>query len=114
MFVDANAEPLLPGWRGTTRIYYATDDFVAGAELLGFSRRYAERVQASNLAAADHVLAVSETLVEELGIVDATIPEPRGGAHRDPDTMAQRVREHIAQQFDRLVILDLPGKYCAS
>jgi V-type H+-transporting ATPase subunit a len=29
----------------------------------------------------------------------------RGGAHRDPDTMAQRVREHIAQQFDRLVAM---------
>ena len=65
--VLSSPEPLLPGWRGTTRIYYATDDFIAGAGLLGFSRRYAERVQAANLAAADHVLAVSQTLVEELG-----------------------------------------------
>lgn len=71
--VLSSPEPLLPGWRGTTRIYYATDDFVAGAELLGFSRRYAERVQAANLAAADRVLAVSETLVETLAAAGARV-----------------------------------------
>ncbi|HST67193.1 MAG TPA: glycosyltransferase [Mycobacteriales bacterium] len=64
--VLSSPEPLLPGWSGVTRIYYATDDFVAGAPLLGFTRAYAEKVQAANLAAADHVLAVSETLVETL------------------------------------------------
>lgn len=64
--VLSSPEPLLPGWSGLTRIYYATDDFVAGASLLGFSTAYAERVQAANLAAADRVLAVSETLVETL------------------------------------------------
>jgi glycosyltransferase involved in cell wall biosynthesis len=64
--VLSSPEPLLPGWNGVTRIYYATDDFVAGASLLGFTRAYAERVQAANLAAADQVLAVSETLVETL------------------------------------------------
>ncbi len=54
---------------------------------------------------AAEAMGVTSTVLEELGIVDATIPEPRGGAHRDPDAMAQRVREHIAQQFDRLVAM---------
>jgi acetyl-CoA carboxylase carboxyl transferase subunit alpha len=54
---------------------------------------------------AAEAMGVTSTVLEELGIVDATIPEPRGGAHRDPDAMAQRVREHIAQQFDRLVTM---------
>jgi acetyl-CoA carboxylase carboxyl transferase subunit alpha len=34
--------------------------------------------------------------------VDATIPEPLGGAHRDPDAVANRVREHVGAQLDRL------------
>ncbi len=54
---------------------------------------------------AAEAMGVTSTVLEELGIVDATIPEPRGGAHRDPDAMAQRVREHIALQFDRLVAM---------
>jgi teichuronic acid biosynthesis glycosyltransferase TuaH len=64
--VVTSPEPILPGWRGTTRVYYATDDFVAGADLLGFTPDYARRSLAANLAAADRVLAVSETLAETL------------------------------------------------
>jgi len=41
-------------------------------------------------------------VLEELGIVDATIPEPLGGAHRDVDLMAERVREHVAGELRRL------------
>ena len=33
-------------------------------------------------------MGVTSTKLEELGIVDATIPEPLGGAHRDPVEMA--------------------------
>ena len=42
-----------------------------------------------------------------MGIVDATIPEPLGGAHRDVDLMAERVREHIVGQLERLEQLPL-------
>ena len=47
-------------------------------------------------------MGVTSTKLEELGIVDATIPEPLGGAHRDPVEMAARLREHLLQQVDRL------------
>ena len=34
--------------------------------------------------------------------VDATIPEPLGGAHRDVDLMAERIKEHVIAQLDSL------------
>jgi acetyl-CoA carboxylase carboxyl transferase subunit alpha len=47
-------------------------------------------------------MGVTSSTLEELGIVDATIEEPLGGAHRDPEAMAQRIREHLATQVARL------------
>ncbi len=51
-------------------------------------------------------MGVTSSTLEELGIVDATIEEPLGGAHRDPETMAQRIREHLVTQVARLSSLD--------
>lgn len=64
--VATSPEPLLTGWPDAARIYYATDDFVAGASLLGCTPRYAKLALAANLRAADHVLAVSDTLAQTL------------------------------------------------
>jgi len=47
-------------------------------------------------------MGVTSSKLEELGIVDATIPEPLGGAHRDPHEMASRVKQHLLNQVDRL------------
>jgi acetyl-CoA carboxylase carboxyl transferase subunit alpha len=47
-------------------------------------------------------MGVTSSKLEELGIVDATIPEPLGGAHRDPQEMASRVKQHLLNQVDRL------------
>ena len=47
-------------------------------------------------------MGVTSSTLEELGIVDATIEEPLGGAHRDPEAMAQRIREHLVTQVARL------------
>jgi acetyl-CoA carboxylase carboxyl transferase subunit alpha len=44
--------------------------------------------------------------LEELGIVDATIQEPLGGAHRDIDEMARRIGEHVSGQLDALCETD--------
>ncbi|MBW2942605.1 acetyl-CoA carboxylase carboxyltransferase subunit alpha [Zhongshania aquimaris] len=54
---------------------------------------------------AAEAMGLTSTVLEELGIVDATIPEPRGGAHRDIDLSASRVRDHIAAQITRLQAL---------
>ncbi|GAA5525670.1 acetyl-coenzyme A carboxylase carboxyl transferase subunit alpha [Microbulbifer aestuariivivens] len=51
---------------------------------------------------AAEAMGVTSTVLEELGIVDETIPEPLGGAHRDPDTMASRLQERLSAQLDQL------------
>jgi acetyl-CoA carboxylase carboxyl transferase subunit alpha len=61
----------------------------------------------SHAPEAAEAMGVTSKNLQELGIVDATIPEPLGGAHRDPDVMAQRVREHIVTQLERLQGLPL-------
>jgi acetyl-CoA carboxylase carboxyl transferase subunit alpha len=38
----------------------------------------------------------------ELGIVDQMIPEPLGGAHRNVEEMATRLREDLSRQVDEL------------
>jgi len=47
-------------------------------------------------------MGVTSSTLEELGIVDATIEEPLGGAHREPEVMARRLREHLVTQVARL------------
>ena len=54
---------------------------------------------AADAAAA---MGVTSAKLRELGIVDASIEEPLGGAHRDPALMAQRIREHLATELKRL------------
>ena len=51
---------------------------------------------------AAEAMGVTSSVLQELGIVDATIEEPRGGAHRDVDLMADRIRAHIVEQLDAL------------
>lgn len=56
---------------------------------------------------AAEAMGVTSSVLEELGIVDATIAEPLGGAHRDVDLMAQRIREHVSGQLEQLARLPL-------
>ncbi|MEL0152039.1 MAG: acetyl-CoA carboxylase carboxyl transferase subunit alpha [Halieaceae bacterium] len=51
---------------------------------------------------AAEAMGVTSSTLEELGIVDTTIQEPMGGAHRDVEEMARRIREHVSGQLDRL------------
>ncbi|MBK6511988.1 MAG: acetyl-CoA carboxylase carboxyltransferase subunit alpha [Haliea sp.] len=51
---------------------------------------------------AAEAMGVTSKNLQDLGIVDATIPEPLGGAHRDVDLMAQRIQAHIITQLERL------------
>ena len=56
---------------------------------------------------AAEAMGVTSSVLQELGIVDATIEEPLGGAHRDVDLMAERIREHILAQLDNLTQLPM-------
>jgi len=51
---------------------------------------------------AAEAMGVTSSVLQELGIVDATIPEPLGGAHRDVDLMADRIKTHVAEQLEEL------------
>ncbi|AKH70272.1 acetyl-CoA carboxylase, carboxyl transferase, alpha subunit [Spongiibacter sp. IMCC21906] len=51
---------------------------------------------------AAEAMGLTSTILEELGIVDATIAEPEGGAHRDIDKMAERVKAHLLSELARL------------
>jgi len=51
---------------------------------------------------AAEAMGVTSSVLEELGIIDETIAEPLGGAHRDIDTMAETLRLRLIEQMDRL------------
>jgi acetyl-CoA carboxylase carboxyl transferase subunit alpha len=51
---------------------------------------------------AAEAMGLTSTVLEGLGIVDATIEEPLGGAHRDIDLMAGRIKSHIVDKLSEL------------
>jgi acetyl-CoA carboxylase carboxyl transferase subunit alpha len=51
---------------------------------------------------AAEAMGVTSKSLEELGIVDETIPEPLGGAHRDIEAMAASLKGRLIEQLDRL------------
>lgn len=50
---------------------------------------------------AAEAMGVTSMILEDLGIVDETIPEPLGGAHRDIEAMSATLRERLSEQVDR-------------
>lgn len=57
---------------------------------------------ADHAAAAAEAMGVTSKRLEELGIVDNTIPEPLGGAHRDVATVCASIKVALIEQLDRL------------
>lgn len=51
---------------------------------------------------AAEAMGVTSTILQDLGIVDETIEEPLGGAHRDLDTIAERLKTSLIRQVDEL------------
>jgi acetyl-CoA carboxylase carboxyl transferase subunit alpha len=51
---------------------------------------------------AAQAMGVTSKILQDLGIVDETIPEPLGGAHRDIEAMARKLRERLIVQVDTL------------
>lgn len=51
---------------------------------------------------AAEAMGVTSDTLESLGIVDETIEEPLGGAHRDIDAMAERLKDRLSAQVDEL------------
>lgn len=59
--------------------------------------------------AADAALALKMTAEEllELGIIDEVIPEPFGGAHRDPEATAEQLAKSLDFHFAQLTALPI-------
>ena len=62
---------------------------------------------ADHKAAAAEAMGVTSARLEELGIVDQTIMEPLGGAHRNMKEMASSLKENLSEQLARLGSMDI-------
>ncbi|WP_456415356.1 acetyl-CoA carboxylase carboxyl transferase subunit alpha [Thiolapillus sp.] len=51
---------------------------------------------------AAEAMAITSDKLKELGLIDGIVPEPLGGAHRDPDAMAANLKQSLIQSLDRL------------
>ncbi|MFT5482643.1 MAG: acetyl-CoA carboxylase carboxyl transferase subunit alpha [Halieaceae bacterium] len=58
-----------------------------------------------NAPQAAEAMGVTSEILHNLGIVDATIEEPLGGAHRDIDTIAERIKKHLILQLNQLMAM---------
>ncbi|WP_264309976.1 acetyl-CoA carboxylase carboxyltransferase subunit alpha [Pseudomonas putida] len=57
---------------------------------------------ADKAADAAEAMGITAERLKSLNIVDKVIPEPLGGAHRDPAAMAESIRADLVQQLDML------------
>jgi acetyl-CoA carboxylase carboxyl transferase subunit alpha len=58
-----------------------------------------DRAKAQQAASAMRITAQE---VKELGVIDDVVPEPLGGAHRDPELMAGSIREVLVSTLEDL------------
>ena len=56
---------------------------------------------------AAEAMGVTSDNLERLGIVDETIPEPMGGAHRDIEAMCTTLKDSLVRQLDELSAVPL-------
>ncbi|MBA3660413.1 MAG: acetyl-CoA carboxylase carboxyltransferase subunit alpha [Gammaproteobacteria bacterium] len=57
---------------------------------------------------AAEAMNLTATRIFQLGLVDQVIQEPLGGAHRDYDAMATRLKRELVRQVDELQSLAIP------
>jgi acetyl-CoA carboxylase carboxyl transferase subunit alpha len=56
---------------------------------------------------AAEAMGVTSSTLEKLGIVDTTIEEPLGGAHRNVDQMAASIKAYLTEQLSTLCGMDV-------
>jgi len=57
---------------------------------------------AEKASLAAEAMAITSKHLKELGLIDDIVPEPLGGAHRDPDAMARSLRHALVETLDNL------------
>jgi acetyl-CoA carboxylase carboxyl transferase subunit alpha len=60
----------------------------------------------SKAAEAAAAMKITAQEVAQLGVVDEVLPEPLGGAHRDPDAAAEQVKAVLMAALDELEAVD--------
>ena len=61
---------------------------------------------AEKAADAAEAMKVTAQDLKALGVIDRIVPEPRGGAHRDPDAATSALARAISEELDGLARLD--------
>lgn len=56
---------------------------------------------------AAETLAMTAPRLKELGLIDRIVPEPPGGAHRDPKAAAKLLGEALMSELDHLLSVDV-------
>lgn len=56
---------------------------------------------------AAEAMAITSDKLKDLGLIDEIIPEPLGGAHRDPDAMAANVKRALLSHLDLIQDQDM-------
>lgn len=62
----------------------------------------------SATAMAAEALKITAKDLLELGLVDEIVPEPLGGAHKDPATTAATLKTHLLKHLGQLLQFDVP------
>jgi acetyl-CoA carboxylase carboxyl transferase subunit alpha len=62
---------------------------------------------AANAEQAALALGITSDSLKQLGVIDEVIPEPLGGAHKEPDEVAGRIADCVERQLEELTGLPL-------
>jgi acetyl-CoA carboxylase carboxyl transferase subunit alpha len=54
---------------------------------------------------AAEAMGITATRLSQLNLIDEVIPEPLGGAHREPQTTAERLRDGLTRHLESLMAL---------
>ena len=57
---------------------------------------------ADKASVAAETLGITATRLKELGLIDTILPEPLGGAHRNPKELAETVRKSLKEHLTKL------------
>ncbi|MDT8895050.1 acetyl-CoA carboxylase carboxyl transferase subunit alpha [Halomonas sp. I1] len=61
---------------------------------------------AEKASEAAQAMGITAERLKELGFVDTLIPEPLGGAHRQPSVTAERIKASLLESLDRLEAME--------
>ena len=58
---------------------------------------------AEKASLAAEAMGITSDRLKELGLIDTIVPEPLGGAHRDPETMSRNLKNALSETLDALL-----------